>query len=692
MLQNLKVISNFVRNGHCESFAERFPFIRVMTEENFFLECDAYDLIIPCFEQEQSEIHLLEKVVLKLIQLNPECTDKEISEKLCIEDANGSVSLIRMIRARLQSLEMLDTNNELTASGLEQIAGSIGRISGKQKRQIAQVFVIRQLNYMLPFIHIREIESEYTERTDSRHLSMTIGSAGKERVINGSYFWIPKKFTKSSAPKKRDVIDIINRYNKLARDITGHSILDYDQNYAIDISPQPSRVVLHMKAVLQAGNVDHPLISDGFSCDITCLSNYIMQETRIINQMMEHNICSSDSEEHAKNGKAKKPHEFSRLYTALRKAEQTGDGTLDAADVTDASNKKYLLNHYFALEWAIHYHLLRNLIPEASMSLFCTQSKTENMRTAIAAARKLGLKIPKGAVILSGADQFTLQTWQTNGIPVLKVLLPMAIVVAEERDEDNFRTLAFKMPELLVFLQILHSHANALRHGAEEDLSHIPIQQWAETVRRIIHILLPAFQFENESDPNYVVCRDASQERLDAQVSVAQVLGWDMVRSMSANNKQLLMSIAPCYDNNEQKQLSPNDFILTLSQIIENVMADELLMLTEIDTTLTKEQALTRIEQRIGRKVSEGIYYTATYYYQDALHQKRTTLNGMFIVYMAFADSKRIDAVAKDELDDFISKLSILRGHGNDVNLSLRNEELHKLRCKMFDLLKMIGG
>jgi hypothetical protein len=121
-------------------------------------------------------------------------------------------------------------------------------------------------------------------------------------------------------------------------------------------------------------------------------------------------------------------------------------------------------------------------------------------------------------------------------------------------------------------------------------------------------------------------------------------------------------------------------------------MADELLMLTEIDTTLTKEQALTRIEQRIGRKVSEGIYYTATYYYQDALHQKRTTLNGMFIVYMAFADSKRIDAVAKDELDDFISKLSILRGHGNDVNLSLRNEELHKLRCKMFDLLKMIGG
>ena len=70
MLQNLKVISNFVRNGHCESFAERFPFIRVMTEENFFFECDAYDLIIPCFEQEQSEIYLLEKVVLKLIQLN----------------------------------------------------------------------------------------------------------------------------------------------------------------------------------------------------------------------------------------------------------------------------------------------------------------------------------------------------------------------------------------------------------------------------------------------------------------------------------------------------------------------------------------------------------------------------------------------------------------------------------------------
>ena len=74
--------------------------------------------------------------MLKLIQLNPECTDKEISEKLCIEDANGSVSLIRMIRARLQSLEMLDTNNELTASGLEQIAGSIGRISGKQNGRL----------------------------------------------------------------------------------------------------------------------------------------------------------------------------------------------------------------------------------------------------------------------------------------------------------------------------------------------------------------------------------------------------------------------------------------------------------------------------------------------------------------------------------------------------------------------------
>lgn len=695
-MQNLKVISNYIKNRKCESFSERFPYIRVMREEDFFFECDAYDIIVPCLDFEESAVHSFEKSVMKLSGLHPEYSDKEISEKLCIEDINGGDSLVRMIRERLRSCGMLNDDNSITEDGKEQLlSGGTRGTNRRQKSAVAQVFVIRQLNnYILPFIHIGEIESEDTEQIGKNTLSMTVGSAGMEKIIKGCYIRIPHTAPRPVTPRKCDIVDIINRHNKLGRETGSINILNYNQEYSPEISTQPSRVVIHMKAVLQEGNVDYPLISDGFSCDITGLSEYLKNNTEYIISLMERSVRSSDMDDKQGNLQTdyKKIQEFPQLHSALSKIPEIDDGTLDSGNIALSEKKKYLRHHYYALEWALHYHLKRMPLPESAMTLFLSQSRTENMKTALKSAMNIGLETECDYNIIGGADSFEFQKWNKKGIPSLKTLLPLAIIGADCRMEDNMRTVAKEIPELLRFLSEFNEIAGKLRHGSEEQLDSVPVRKFIQQTRKIIHILLPSYQSEENQKVRIIDSKDASQKWLDAQVSTAHLLGWDMIRTMNTNLKQLAFSIAPDFDNQKQKRLSPNEFILTLSQIMEEIIAGELTLIENIDKNIPENEAFRIIEEKIGRKMDKGIYSTAQTYYKMALDRKKTTLNAMVIVYLAFSDSKRAEAVASAELDKLSSEISRLRGHGNDMNLSMSYKKLSELRGKTFAVIKLIGG
>ncbi|MDE6678526.1 MAG: hypothetical protein K2K02_05750 [Ruminococcus sp.] len=695
-MQNLRVISNYLKNKKCESFSERFPYIRIMREEDLFFECDAYDIVVPCLDFEKSAVHSFERSVMKLSGLHPEYSDKEISEILCIEDIHGGGSLVRLIRERLKSCNMLNDDNTITENGKEQLLyGGTRGTNIKKKSEIAQVFVIRQLNnYILPFIHIGEIESEDTEQTGKNTLSMTIGSTGMEKVIKGRYIRIPHTAPRPVTPRKSDIINIINKHNKLERETGSMNILKYDEEYSPDISTQPSRVVLHMKAILQEGNVDYPLISDGFSCDIIGLSEYLKDNTKYITELMERGVSASDIEDKQEDSQKdyKKIQEFPQLHASLARVPEIDDGTLDSGNMALSEKKKYLRHHYYALEWALHYHLKRMPLPESAMTLFLSQSRTENMKTALKSAVNIGFKTECDYNIICGADSFEFQTWNKKGIPSLKTLLPLAIIGADCRMEDNMRTLAKEMPELLSFLSEFHEIAGKLRHGSAEQLDKIPVIKFVQQTRKIIYILLPSYHREENKKVRIIDSKDASQKWLDAQVSTAHLLGWDMIRTMNINLKRLAFSIAPDFDNQEQKRLSPNEFILTLSQIMEEVIASELTVIENIDKSVSKDEAFRIIENKIGRKLDNGIYSTAKTYYKTALERKKTTLNAMVIVYLAFSNSQHIIAVASAELDKLSSEISRLRGHGNDINLSMSYKKLAELRNKTFALLKLIGG
>lgn len=698
----MNLISNFVTEGRNKvSLSSKFPQLSIRNEKDFFMECDVYDVVIPVLSESSSnnQFSVLERCILRLLKIDNNLTDQQISEKLCLGICNNNndkmidISFVKFIRARLKDKGLIESSGNITEKGKEAMYISEAQ-QEEQNECIAQIIYIRQLNKPLSYIHIGELENETFDINDKK-LTMKYGSVGNEKTIEGKIIYLVHNskrndFIEYKAPNKDEARRLIAKYNKLCGSYDKR--IRYNNTRPLKISPVPKSAMVHMKAFLQNGNVMTPIISDGFSCNIDGLLNY-MKSTEFGDKIIQ-KLFQDESvikEPQSDNNEIINKKEYYEIYDALKKISIQSGNSIDSNLLADKSNAKIIQGYFSALEWTLHYYLIKKQNLSKTIRIMSGQSSYSNKKSSAEYAEKLGLESLESDGIISAADKPNINKWingraDGNVVPSLKTLLPIVLCYSYIEDEKDFKSLAMDYPDFLIRVDQLNKYASKARHNGYVEAGVDEIKEISKFIKNTISTLIPDViigdakhsQNDSESSSGYI---------LNNMVSLADIIGWDTLDALNEEAKRLILDLSP---SNDQK-MSSSEFILNISQFLEAIIFDELKEM-EINPTLNKEEIIESIEKRLNGKLPEAFYYVGENYYNIALQKTKSTLNAMTLVYLGFVDDTNFNELNKLDFQDYIAEISSLRAHGNTANLILKKEDIENFRTKLFDILKIIGG
>lgn len=705
----MSLISNFIsENKKMIGFSSKFPLISVRSERDFFLECDAYNITIPVKTKPKScaNFSIIEQCVLRLLKINSNYSDREIAEKLCLgtykNNNSGNeyvdTSLIKIIRARLEDLELIDSSGSITETGLQTLQSASAISAQETERISAQVFCIRQLNNkLLSYIHIGAIESESFDNERFK-ISMKYGSAGKEEIRKGTLIPIRRDkskedFIANKVPTQNEIIRAISKYNRLCS--PKNVIKYYVSNGGIEILPVPESVIIHMKAVIQNGNACEPIISDGFSCNIDGVLNYVKSKTEIIKELFERD---SKITEESDNLEEKIVHrEYSEIFYALKKVKIAQGDSIDSNQIAKNTNSGTIQGCYSALEWTFHYYLNKKIDISRTIKVLSEKSSVSNITTILEYAKRFNLNIPETTRSLSGAEKNGIEKWITgcksgDVVPEIKVLLPVLICYTYLESDALFRNLIIDIPDFLIIIEKLHALAAEIRHEGSSNMSCDEVNKYVMFTKKIVEMLIPEINF-GEKDEINIKSDVSSQYFVNNTVKLTEIIGWDLWNSLDEKVKKLLFELSPENDKDINLRLSPMDFVSRVSQILEEMLYEEIRYMNISEKCYERTALFNKIEERTGNKqLPEGYYLVGENYLNKAVHQGKSTLNAMALVYFANADENVFNNLFKIGIVEYVIYISQLRRHGNVVNLVLNDKEKSEIREKLFEILKIIGG
>ena len=267
MMDNLKVFSLF----KTKNYAENFPNISVLGKKvDFYLECSSYDVILPVKVKGNSKLDVFEEAVLKLISYKT-TTAEDIADILCL-----TPDLINFIIIRLQEVELLESNGQdLTKKGKEYIHID-KEITDESNIEYthAKVFVLSQTGEILPYIQKGELISDTIDTINGSFLTVEYGTVGAPIKINGKILQQSKNTRKERMLQSSSIRAAIDRYNKIVQENMKFDLIEYVNEWAIDNNLSDD-VYFHMQAIVQNGNTDEILVSDGLVVNIDFVNNYI---------------------------------------------------------------------------------------------------------------------------------------------------------------------------------------------------------------------------------------------------------------------------------------------------------------------------------------------------------------------------------------------------------------------------------
>ena len=700
----MHLISNFITDvGNDRKLSSIFPMISVSSYNDFFIECDAYDVIISInnSSNKNSELSIIEMCVLRLLAINSDYSDEEISEKLCLgvsADEKGiDTSFVKVIRARLIDTGVIERNGALTSYGYEMINGLKSENNEEADTMSIRIFAIRQINNKLLLFIDKEESNNNRFEINGKKLTIKYGTTGKEKTCRGEYLYLihdkrKSDYIPSKAPKSDDVRKLISNYNKKVQ--LDDERINIARGSSISISPVPSSVIIHMKAVLQRGNVMEPIITDGFSINIDDLYTYLaaISNSQIISKLYEKD--NKRKNEECYEEKIIKD-EYKEIYVFMKKTNVMHGNNLDTDIIAQSINTKLLENCYAALEWTFHYYLTKSSSIETTISIVEQKSSSANMKSALEYANEMGLNEPIKTRTLSCADKINIYKWRNgikNGAPIpdMKLILPLSLIYAHINNEQRFKRMAAEMPDFLNVIEELHSYAASSRHEGIQDVMIDKIEMMLDFVKRVISFLLPDVILDNAVNDNRI-SEDISKYLNNCIISVANIIGWDTWSMQSETMKMLLLDVSEANDSHELYRLSSTDFVLRISQILELLMYDEIKMLNT-DTNSNWQTIVDRVSERLNEKLPESFSYVNTVFLQNALNNMKTTLNPMVLVYLCYASEEKINQLKEKSFPRFIAEISEMRGHGNTVNFIIDSDKRREFRNKLFEFVKIIGG
>ena len=131
--------------------------------------------------------------------------------------------------------------------------------------------------------------------------------------------------------------------------------------------------------------------------------------------------------------------------------------------------------------------------------------------------------------------------------------------------------------------------------------------------------------------------------------------------------------------------LSPIEFVTVLAMILEKIFKPKL----PDGIFMSKSEIVERL-RRAGK--STTLQSVGENFYQRACRGEAATLGAYALAYMAALDDEAFAKFTAANLHELVAELANLRGHTNNLSLTLTEDELVKLREKVFAAIKFLGG
>lgn len=667
-----------------KSYVEFFPKITILNRPfNLFLNCYSYDIILPVISKKQSDINIFEETTLKLLHYKS-CSIQEVADTLCMDR-----DLINFIIIRLKELNFLDDKRNVTESGKKLLNYDV-----KDETEISQVvgkiFVNKENLKILPYIHIGEFKCEDIEDIKGDMLRVSNGSTGNNKTYIG-------KFLNKKAPKvppilsKKDILKVLKRYNKICHINPRFEKIDINYDYHIEVSSSED-VAIHLQAVIQDGNVDHIIVSDGFVMNIDFLVDYIKVEyPSIIEKIKEQasrQIINIEDEELIQESFT-----YDNRYPEIIRLLKRNEICTENADQIKEANeisKKIIVDCFSALEWTLHYHYLANPLNSEMLQIVLSQSKNENRSMLIECLKKVGVKnVKNNEKLISNIDRAKVNDYLKYKEPVLYTLLPLCVLEAVHNQQSNLHHLIRKMPNFLEFLMEINQRSMVLRHSVknEEHIEYIDYSK--EIYKRTLEFISTLIVDFDQQDKIQTVQRNASQQRINAQNNLAIEMGSILFNTLDTGIQDELLRISGDKPSNQLPL--PYEYILILSRILETYFY-QIIRECKRDIKVEKLDAIKYIESQRGRLLPKSFTTIKDHFYKSALEGKKATLGAYSVVLLRFVDDELVNELLESDFIEVIDEILHLRKHGNRVGLHVQSKELRKLRLEIIDIIKTIGG
>ncbi|MDO5519832.1 MAG: hypothetical protein Q4G58_04995 [bacterium] len=681
------------------AYEETFPNVSTLGKKvDFFLECSSYDVLIPVKVKGESKLDVFEEAVLKLIDYKSS-TAREMADILCL-----TPDLINFIMIRLQEMDLLQENGkDLTENGRKYIKIDQGNMD-EQDIEYAQakVFVLNQTGEILPYIQKGEFITEPVEDIQGSRLTVEYGTIGNPIRIRGKLLRQDRGSRKRGMLQSSEIRNAFKRYNRIVRENVKYDVIQFASEWAMENTPSDD-ICFHMQAVVQNGNIDEILISDGFVLNIDFINNYIKKNypdfILTVKERATRNIVQEGSEGEQSDHKVVHNYKYrelrnlmsriassSQLYT-INAGEIENSFNQDEQQMLQAEQKKFLLNCYSAFEWSLFYYDLKNPINSQTSGIIENQSAYQNANTILQMALKLGVYHPERYdELFYTLDSKRIRRMYKNTTPELRVALSIAVITSANDEQSAFRQLFRSQPGLFRVLRNLFRE-----HG---DLSHQTLTYDIDKVRNkeIYELLL---DFVKNLQPDYVVdgsnqlqnsSGSISQERLNAEVSLSKKLGaiyFYNLLPQSIRDEWILVS------PDKIRYPETAEFFDILYRIMQDTLFYSLKDIRK-NPQLKMVDILSKLK---GKGINSTCFNTVNEkFVNQILMNENATLGANAMVYLYYQKDNMIQALMENNFVELIEQLVRLRKHGNNVTLSVDSCTLSKIRDNMLTIAKIIGG
>jgi len=664
----------------------RFTNIDVMAELDIFAQYAAYDVILPICSEQEHLLNIFETTVLKLANLSIN-SNKRISELVCFDD-----DLVQFIQYKLLSLGFVEKDYSISQEGKAYL-DELQETKRNIKNTVGKIFTDKVTGKLLPYVHIGEISYEDVVDCDGRDIRIKVGSAGNSRLVNGDMIINRSAQNTIGAPPRikptpRDVLKTISVFNRLCRNHPGVSMIKIDPSYMIDISSSAETVYIHNKLVLQRGNIDSIIVSDGFSLHNEIVAELLRRDySKIIGNLIKYAKVSGQQPPSGEKFISKKYYEVERLLTP----PEDVSGMADARKGASGRNSMKLADYYGAVEWSLQYHLKINPIDQYFLELYRPRTAQENADVIASLSISIGLPCNDRVKFLFAFSSANVSHFEHGGSPELQTVLSLSIAQAKYDPNSALHNVVREFPDILQFLAELKTYRDSKSHsgGESKDFSVDEILDRYEKTKRFVSLMLSDF----ESHESAVVQKgDASQSLINADVALAGKLGMEYYSQTDKEAKDLLRQISP--DKHASQLPEPFAYIMVLSKLLELVMRNaisELLFIGGNTHSTNINDAIGKVALLCKAKCPASLSTVRLEKFDNAIKGKNSTLGGYTLAFAALLGGE-IDEDGLKDMVGVVDRVLRLRRHGNDIRLSISDNSLIELFDDVMKTLLFIGG